>query len=169
MIIKKTRLKKVLLIKLKPFIDFRGKYLEIFNKELFKKTKVEINFKQDDISISKKNVFRGIHGDFKTWKLITCLDGEFLLVVVNNNKKDKQYKKYQIFKLSSKNNLQILIPPGFGNGHFVLSKKTIFHYKQTTLYDRKSQFTINWRDKKFNFKIPKMKKPILSKRDSIIL
>ena len=58
----------------------------------------------------------------------------------------------------------ILIPPKFGNAHYVLSEKAIFHYKQNTLYDRKSQFTINWQDKAFNFKWP-CKKPILSKRD----
>ena len=83
----KTKLKNVLKIKLEPFKDHRGKYLEIFNKELFKKTKKNINFIQDDISVSKKNVLRGIHGDYKTWKLITCLYGEFVLLVINNKKK----------------------------------------------------------------------------------
>ncbi len=164
--ISKTNLKGVLKIQLKPFKDFRGEYIEIFNRELFKKTKKKINFIQDDVSISKKNVLRGIHGDFKTWKLITCLLGEFDLLVVNNIKKDQQYKKWQMFNLSEKNNLQILVPPGFGNAHYVKSKKTIFHYKQSTLYNRKSQFTINWNDRSFNFKWNNKTKPILSKRDT---
>ncbi len=161
----KTNLKGVLKIKLNPFIDFRGKYLEIFNKELFKKTKKKINFIQDDISISKKNVLRGIHGDNRTSKLITCLYGKFLLVVVNNDKKSKQYRKYQKFILSDKNNIQILVPNKFGNGHYVISEKAIFHYKQNTLYNRKSQFTLKWNDKKLKIKWPKGIKPILSKRD----
>ena len=93
----KTKLKDVMKIRLKAFKDHRGKYLETFNKKLFKKTKKKIEFIQDDISISKKNVLRGIHGDFKTWKLITCLYGEFFLLLVNNKKNDKQYKKSQIF------------------------------------------------------------------------
>jgi dTDP-4-dehydrorhamnose 3,5-epimerase len=163
--INKTNLEGVLKIKLKPFRDFRGQYIEIFNKELFKKTKKKISFIQDDISISKKNVLRGIHGDFKTWKLITCLLGEFDLLVVNNISRHKQYKKWQMFKLSEKNNVQILVPPGFGNAHYVKSKKTIFHYKQSTLYHRKSQFTIKWNDKDFNFNWNKKIKPIISKRD----
>ena len=161
----KTNLKGVLKIKLNPFIDFRGKYLEIFNKKLFKKTKKKINFIQDDISISKKNVLRGIHGDNRTSKLITCLYGKFLLVVVNNDKKSKQYRKYQKFILSDKNNIQILVPNKFGNGHYVISEKAIFHYKQNTLYNRKSQFTLKWNDKKLKIKWPKGIKPILSKRD----
>lgn len=161
----KTNLEGVLKIKLSPFIDFRGKYLEIFNKELFKKTKKKINFIQDDISISKKNVLRGIHGDNRTSKLITCLYGKFLLVIVNNDKKSKQFRKYQKFILSDKNNIQILVPNKFGNGHYVISEKAIFHYKQNTLYNRKSQFTLKWNDKKLKIKWPKGIKPIMSKRD----
>ena len=166
MIIYKTKLDGVLKIRLKPFKDFRGKYLEIFNKNLFKKTKKKINFIQDDISVSKKNILRGIHGDFKTRKLITCLEGKFLLLVVNNIKNHKDYKKSEIFQLSENNNLQILVPPGFGNAHYVKTKKAIFHYKQSTLYDRKSQFTINWKDKSFDFKWPRKLRPTTSKRDA---
>ena len=161
----KTKLKNVLKIKLSPFKDHRGKYLEIFNKALFKKTKKKINFIQDDISISKKKVLRGIHGDYRTWKLITCLYGEFVLLVINNKKKDKEYKKTEFFYLNDKNNIQILVPPGFGNAHYVKSKKAIFHYKQSTLYNRKNQFTIKWNSKEYNLKWPFKKKPITSKRD----
>ena len=167
MIISKTKLTGVLKIKLDPFKDFRGKYLEIYNNNLlFKKTRKKIKFIQDDISVSKKNVLRGIHGDFKTWKLITCLDGGFTLLVVNNLKNHKEFKKYQFFNLSDKNNMQILVPPGFGNAHYVKTKKAIFHYKQSTLYNRKSQFTINWKDSNYNIKWPfKIVNPIISERD----
>jgi dTDP-4-dehydrorhamnose 3,5-epimerase len=161
----KTKLKNVLKIKLSPFKDHRGKYLEIFNKELFKKTKKKINFIQDDISISKKKVLRGVHGDYRTWKLITCLYGEFILLIINNKKKDEEYKKSEFFYLNDKNNIQILVPPGFGNAHYVKSKEAIFHYKQSTLYNRKTQFTIKWNSKEYNLKWPFKKNPITSKRD----
>jgi|TARA_B100002019_G_C21266527_1_gene599734 dTDP-4-dehydrorhamnose 3,5-epimerase len=157
----KTKLDGVIKIKLDSFEDHRGYYIETYNEKLYSKFKVK--FIQDDISVSKKRVLRGIHGDFKTWKLITCLYGEFYFVVVNNLKKSKQYKKWQSFKLTDKNKLQILVPPGFGNGHQILSKKAIFHYKQSTLYDRKSQFTINYNTD--NYKWP-LNRPILSKRDA---
>lgn len=164
MIISKTKLTGVLKIKLDPFKDFRGEYIEIFNKNIFNKIQKKIEFIQDDVSISKKNVIRGIHGDFKTWKLVTCLHGKFMLVVVNNLKSHKQYKKYEIFNLSEFNNIQILIPPGFGNGHLVKSNKTIFHYKQSTLYNRNSQFTIKWNDPTLKIRWG-IKNPVLSKRD----
>ena len=168
MIISKTKLKDVLKIKLDPFKDFRGKYLEIYNSNLFKKLKKRLNLFKMIFRYQKKNVLRGIHGDFRTWKLITCLEGEFILLVVNNLKNHKDFKKYQFFNLSDKNNIQILVPPGFGNAHYVKTKKAIFHYKQSTLYNRKSQFTINWQDPNYNFKWPKNIKPLMSERDSLI-
>lgn len=144
--------------------DFRGEYVEIYNKDFFKENSINVEFIQDDISVSKKNVLRGIHGDEKTWKLISCLYGSFYLVVVNNDKNSKQYKKSLSLILSDVNRTQILIPPKFGNGHLVLSELTMFHYKQNTNYDRSSQFTIKWNDKDYDFNWP-IKDPILSERD----
>ena len=48
-----------------------------------------------DISVSSKNVLRGIHGDQNTWKLISCLEGEFYLVVINNDENSFQYKLFK--------------------------------------------------------------------------
>ena len=89
--IKKTNLDKVIIITPPTiFEDFRGKYIETYNKKIYTNSGIKLNFVQDDVSISKKNVLRGIHGDNKTWKLISCLHGKFLLVVVNNDKKSKK-------------------------------------------------------------------------------
>lgn len=165
--IKKTKLKDVLIIKPPTiFKDFRGKYIETYNDKIYKKNSINIKFIQDDISISKKNVLRGIHGDNKTWKLVSCLYGSFYLVVLNHDRKSKNFGNYISVVLSDKNNLQVLIPPKHGNGHFVLSKQAIFHYKQNTLYERKSQFTVKWNDPSFKIRWP-TKNPILSKRDNL--
>lgn len=161
----KTNLEGVLIIDPPTnFIDFRGSYIETYNERLYKKHGITENFIQDDISTSKKNVLRGIHGDKNTCKLVTCLYGEFYLVVVNNNPHSQQFKKWQSFNLSEKNRKQVLIPPMYGNGHLVISDKAIFHYKQTTEYNREGQFTIMWNDPDFKIKWP-VKNPILSKRD----
>jgi dTDP-4-dehydrorhamnose 3,5-epimerase len=163
--VRKTKLKGVFLITPPTiFKDFRGEYVEIYNKDFFHNKKINTRFKQDDISVSKKNVLRGIHGDCSTTKLISCLYGSFYLVVVNNDPKSPQYKQFISFILSEKNRLQVLVPPKFGNGHLVLTKLAIFHYKQNTNYHRASQFTIKWNDPNYNFKWP-VKYPILSQRD----
>ena len=163
--VEKTNLEGVLIIDPPTnFIDFRGSYIETYNERLYKKYGITEDFIQDDISTSKKNVLRGIHGDKNTCKLVTCLYGEFYLVVVNNNPHSQQFKKWQSFNLSDKNRKQVLIPPMYGNGHLVISDKAIFHYKQTTEYNREGQFTIMWNDPEFKIKWP-VKNPILSKRD----
>lgn len=162
--INKTNLKGVLLIKLDIFKDCRGEYVEIYNRALYQKRKISIKFVQDDISVSKRNVLRGIHGDSKTWKLISCLWGKFYLVVMNCDTASGDFGKWQSFILSDKNRHQVLIPPKYGNGHLILSEKAVFHYKQSTYYDPAGQFTYKWDDPRFGIRWP-VKRPILSKRD----
>ena len=159
-----TKLEKVLLIKLDIFEDFRGEYVETYNEELYRKNGIDIKFVQDDISISAKNVLRGIHGDSETWKLISCLYGKFYLIVVNCDVESENFGKWESFVLSDVNRLQVLVPPKYGNAHLILSNKAIFHYKQSTYYNPEKQFTYKWNEPKFNIWWP-IKNPILSQRD----
>lgn len=162
--ITKTQLEGVLIIKPEIFEDFRGQYIETYNEELYVKNGITVKFIQDDISVSTKNVLRGIHGDEKTWKLVSCLYGTFYLVVVNCDKNSKDFGKWQGFTLSDKNRLQVLVPPNHGNGHVILSDSAIFHYKQSTNYDHASQFAYTWNDPTLKIWWP-IKNPIVSQRD----
>jgi dTDP-4-dehydrorhamnose 3,5-epimerase len=146
------------------FEDFRGHYVETYNERLYREAGIDQHFIQDDISVSRQHVLRGIHGDDKTWKLISCLQGSFYMVVINNDPQSKQYRKWTSFTLSESNRLQVLVPPKFGNGHVVMSKQAIFHYKQTTDYDRSGQFTLVWNDPALNIWWP-VQNPIVSERD----
>ena len=146
------------------FEDFRGHYVETYNERLYREAGIDQHFIQDDISVSRRHVLRGIHGDDKTWKLISCLQGSFYMVVVNNDPQSPQYRKWTSFTLSETNRLQVLVPPKFGNGHVVMSEQAIFHYKQTTDYDRSGQFTLIWNDPKLNIWWP-VQDPIVSVRD----
>ena len=146
------------------FKDHRGYYWTSWKKETFK----NIKYKHDKFSLSKKNVLRGLHGDTKTWKLVSCPYGKFLLVVVNCKKKSKNYLKWKSWILSHQNGVQILIPPNFANGHLCLSHKCLFHYKLSykgNYIDDKKQFSLKWNDPKLKINWG-IKKPILSKRDS---
>lgn len=159
-----TDLESVLLIRPQIFEDFRGEYVETYNEEEYRRKGITCNFIQDDISISSRGVLRGIHGDGETWKLISCMYGKFYFVVVNCDLESPNFGKWQAFTLSDKNRFQVLVPPKHGNGHFVLSETTIFHYKQTTYYNPKGQFTYTWNDPKLNIWWP-AKTPVLSRRD----
>jgi len=162
----KTALDGVLLLEpTTNFEDYRGSYVEIYNERHYHEAGLTQHFIQDDISVSSRRVLRGIHGDDRTWKLVSCLHGSFYLVVVNNDPSSAEYRKWTAFTLSSTNKKQVLIPPRFGNGHLVMSDQAIFHYKQTTEYSRESQFTICWDDPGLKIWWP-VKDPILSIRDS---
>ena len=161
----KTNLNGVLLIKPPTiFEDFRGTYVELYNEKIYKDAGIAVDFIQDDISTSTRHVLRGIHGDSETWKLVSCLYGKFYLVVVNWNSDSPQFGKWESFALSETNRLQVLVPPRFGNGHLVLSEQAIFHYKQSTYYNRAGQFTLLWNDPTLNIWWP-VKNPIVSMRD----
>ena len=112
----------------------------------------------------KKNVLRGFHGDFKTWKLITCIFGKVQLAYINLNKLDKNYKENKCIILDSLKPKQVLIPPGFGVAYLTLSKKTIINYKQTEYYGKNKQFDIHYKSPCLNFKW-RSKKIVTSRRD----
>jgi len=160
-----TTLDRVLLIRPPTmFEDVRGSYVEIFNQKQYKEAGIDVGFVEEDISTSTRHVLRGIHGDTRTWKLISCLVGKFYLVVINWDEKSSQYGKWESFVLSDTNRMQVLVPPKFGNGHLVMSEMAIFHYKQSAYYDRASQFTLLWDDPSLGIWWP-VKSPILSRRD----
>ena len=160
----KTELEGVIVIKPEVFEDFRGQYVETYNDKLYREFGIDVKFVQDDISVSARHVLRGIHGDAETWKLVSCLYGRFYLVVVNCDKQSSTFGKWQSFVLSDCNRLQVLIAPKHGNGHVVLSEQAIFHYKQSSYYNPKGQFTYKWNDPKFEIWWP-ISAPILSRRD----
>jgi len=163
--VRRTTLTGVLALKPPTvFEDFRGTYVETWNQAAYRAAGIDVEFVQDDISVSSRGVLRGIHGDQQTWKLISCLHGKFHLVVVNWDPSSPQYGQWEGFTLSDQNRLQVLVPPRFGNGHVVLSDTAIFHYKQSSYYDRAGQFTILWNDPRLNIWWP-VKNPIVSRRD----
>ncbi|HMS66015.1 MAG TPA: dTDP-4-dehydrorhamnose 3,5-epimerase [Ignavibacteria bacterium] len=163
--VEKTELKDVIMIKPVLHEDHRGLYVETFNKEDYEKNNIKIEFVRDDVSTSVKDVIRGIHYDDKTWKLIHCMYGKIYFVVTDMRKDSDQYLKWQAFILTSDNRHQILVPPGYGNGHLVLSDHCIFHYKMSEYYDPENEIGVKWDDPKLNIFWP-VKNPVLSKKDS---
>ncbi|MEW6272302.1 MAG: dTDP-4-dehydrorhamnose 3,5-epimerase [Thermodesulfobacteriota bacterium] len=163
--VRTTTLDGVLLIEPPTrFEDFRGEYVETWNRALYAAAGIDVDFVQDDISVSTRDVLRGIHGDDVTWKLVSCLAGRFYLVVVNWDERSPHYRRWEAFTLSERNRLQVLIPPRHGNGHLVLGEQAIFHYKQSSYYDRARQFTLAWDDPELGIWWP-ARQPIVSQRD----
>ena len=144
------------------FEDFRGEIYTIFDQKNFNET-----FNHDKIAIRYKNSLVGIHGDFVTKKLVSCLWGRIFVAIVDNRPDSKDYNKYKTFILSSENKKQLLIPEGMGNSFLVLSDVCVYNYKLSysgEYTDHDKQFTLKWNDPKYNIYWP-IQNPILSERD----
>lgn len=146
------------------FTDFRGDLWTTWKKDEFL---YNVEFNHDKVSTSRKNVLRGIHGDFKSFKLITCLYGQLFFILVDNRKDSKTYLQHQSMILDDRKRKMVLIPPGVGNGFLVLSKDSVFSYKWSydgRYPDVEDQFSIKWNDKRLNIDWP-ITNPILQQRD----
>ena len=158
-----TRLHGVKLIMPDRFEDHRGSYMELYDSKKFESVTNEI-FVQDDISISNRGVLRGLHGDRRTTKLVTVLNGSGYALIADNRIESPTYKKWQSFTLTRQNRQMLLLPAGIGNSILALEDNMIYYYKQNTHFVDGNQFTIKWNDPSWNFWWP-IDKPILSMRD----
>ena len=165
-----SKSKKLGLTILEPSIsqDNRGTiWSSFFSDQIDMHLPNNLQFKHDKFSESSNNVLRGIHGDSKSWKLVTVVYGEIYQVVVDLRKDSNSFKQYESFTLSSHSPKSVLIPPGMGNGYYVLSKKAVYHYKLAydgEYIDADEQFSFAWNDESINIEWPS-NKPILSERD----
>ena len=148
--------------------DKRGSIFTTYEKETYDKYLPEgLNFIHDKFAESHNNVLRGLHGDSKTWKLITCIYGEILEVVADMRPDSLTFLKWDSFELNNKNKKQILVPPKFVNGYYILSEFAVFHYKlayEGEYFDVGSQMVVKWNDERLKIKWP-CKNPILQSRD----
>ena len=124
----KTKFKGLLIIKRPTYADSRGYLRELFEQKKFKK-----KFIFDYFSLSKKNVIRGLHLQYKDpqTKIITVISGKIFDVVLDCRKNSKTFGKYFTLKISSKDNFSLYIPEGFAHGFCSLADNTILHYKNS--------------------------------------
>lgn len=152
------------------FKDERGLFFELYQKEVFQKTiGRKVQFVQDNVSVSKKGVLRGLHfqkGSHSQAKLVTVLEGEVLDVVVDLRKGSKTFGNSFKQKLSSVNRKSIFIPKGMAHGFLTLSDNTIFSYKCDSIYNPKSESGILFNDPNLNidWELP-INELILSEKD----
>lgn len=161
---KVSSLSKVTKLSYDKFEDERGQLFTIWNQIDLP----SISFNHDKVAVSHSNVLRGLHTD-KSWKLITCLYGKLQLVVVNFDNNSDEYLDHLDIVLDADSDMRtsILVPPGFLNGHLVLSDHAVFHYKWSysgNYPDVKDQQSVNWSEPKIGIKWL-LDNPILSERD----
>lgn len=151
------------------FIDQRGLFFESFNQKKFNNSLgLKITFVQDNHSISRKGVLRGLHyqkAPFSQGKLIRVVNGEIFDVAVDLRRNSSTFGKWVSENLSAENKKQLWIPEGFAHGFLALSKVAEVAYKTTQYYSKSSEKTIQYNDKNLNIEWPKMPEYSLSDED----
>jgi len=159
---------EVIIIKPSVSVDLRGTIFTTYIEDLYNTfLPSNLKFIHDKFAESKRNVLRGLHGDDKTWKLVSCIHGEIYQVVVDYRPDSETYLRWDSWILNDQNKNQILVPPNFVNGYLVLSESATFHYKlayKGEYFDVNKQFVIKWNDARLNIPWP-VKTPILQERD----
>jgi dTDP-4-dehydrorhamnose 3,5-epimerase len=169
--INKTFIEGLLIFEPNLFEDDRGYFMEHYNKKVFDEI-ISVNFVQDNESVSVNGVIRGLHFQMPPHaqaKLIRCVDGVILDVVVDIRKDSKTYGKFFSVQLSSENKKQLFVPRGFAHGFQVLSDRAIVNYKVDNLYNSESESGIIWNDKDLSIPWKKNIKKVISNKDLELL
>ena len=166
----KTKLPDVLLLAPCVYGDERGFFFESFNQQAFQEaTGLDCRFVQDNHSLSKKGVLRGMHYQIKhpQGKLVRVVQGAVFDVAVDLRQSSPNYGKWVGEELSSHNNHQLWIPPGFAHGFLVLSESAEFLYKTTDYWHADCERILKWDDPTIAIDWPADLVPRLSTRDSL--
>ena len=133
----KTAIEGVYIIEPKVFGDARGYFFESFSEREFKEKVGDIHFVQDNESMSKYGVMRGLHFQrppYAQSKLVRCVKGKVIDVAVDIRKGSPTYGQHVAALLSEDNHRQFFIPQGFAHGFAVLSESAVFQYKCDNFY-----------------------------------
>ncbi len=151
--------------------DDRGYFYESYNANTFKAAGIETVFVQDNQAYSSYGVLRGLHyqvGEFAQAKLVRCIQGEVLDVVVDIRPDSETYGQHLGVLLNEDNKRQLFVPRGFAHGYVVLSDTALFAYKCDHFYSKEHEGGLAFNDPSLNidWKID-LKHAQLSDKDKI--
>jgi dTDP-4-dehydrorhamnose 3,5-epimerase len=155
-----------LLIAPDVFADERGFFKESFSAERYRAAGVTDVFIQDNVSVSKRHVLRGLHGDRRMAKLIQVLRGEAFDVLVDVRTGSPTYGRWEGFSLTEHNHAQLYIPAGCLHGFMAMTDDVILSYKQSATYNPAHEFCVRWNDPVLNIAWPSASEPRLSAKDA---
>ena len=162
-----TPIDGLLVIKPRIFKDDRGHFFESCSKESFKNIGLDLDFVQDNQSLSQKGVLRGLHFQnppFAQGKLVRVIQGSVLDVAVDIRKDSPTYGEHFSIELSEENKTVFWIPTGFAHGFVALKDDTIFTYKCTGVYNKESEGALIWNDEDLNIDW-RVVNPLVSDKD----
>jgi dTDP-4-dehydrorhamnose 3,5-epimerase len=154
-----TALAEVLVIHTRAFGDDRGYFKEMWQASRYREAGIDGPFVQDNLSVSKKGVLRGLHlqvAPSPQGKLVSVLKGAVLDIAVDVRVGSPTFGQWVTEQLSEENGHQLWVPYGFAHGFLALEDETIVTYKCTAPYDHGAEIGISWQDPAFNLALPEM-------------
>ncbi|WP_234119699.1 dTDP-4-dehydrorhamnose 3,5-epimerase [Clostridium hydrogenum] len=164
-IIKESKLAGCFLIEPNIFKDDRGTLVKPYHSETFKELGLHDEFNEEIIVTSKKNVIRGLHFQcppLPQIKVVSCVNGEILDVVVDIRKGSPTYGEWEGFVLNNINNYALYVPEGLAHGYAVLKDNTVVCYKMSNIFSADLDGGIRWNSLDIDWKISN---PIISEKD----
>ncbi|WP_166243654.1 dTDP-4-dehydrorhamnose 3,5-epimerase [Paenibacillus turpanensis] len=153
------------LIRPKSSNDARGQFVKTFHHYEFNHHGIDFQLREQFYSISHKNVLRGLHFQIppcQHLKLVSCIQGKILDVVVDLRRGTSTYGQHQLFELSGENKEMLLIPIGFAHGFLSLEDNSVMLYNVSSEYSRDHDKGIHWRTAGIDWPADN---PIVSERD----
>lgn len=155
----------------KVFGDERGFFMETWNAQTFKSAGLDVDFVQDNHSLSVRGILRGLHYQIKQpqGKLVRATVGEVFDVAVDMRKSSPTFGQHVSCILSAEKKNLFWVPPGFAHGFYVLSETAEFQYKCTNFYAPEHDRTLMWNDPALNIDWPLVNgtPPQLSAKDEV--
>jgi dTDP-4-dehydrorhamnose 3,5-epimerase len=151
----------------RAFADDRGYFKEAFRSSVYAQLGLQGPFAQDNVSLSKAGVLRGLHGDMRMAKLVQVLRGSAFDVIVDLRKESPSYAQWAGVTLEGATHAQLYVPAGCLHGFLALEDDTLLTYKQTVEYDPTQEIGVAWNDPDLAIEWPLGgAAPILSAKDA---
>lgn len=166
--VESTPLAGVLCLQPAAYEDERGFFLESYNRQTYGEAGVDVEFVQDNHSRSRRHVLRGVHFQDLSAplvKLVRCSSGLILDVAVDLRLGSPTFGRHYARELSGDNQLQLLIPIGFGHAFLALSEIADVEYKCSGYYVPSAEGTLAWNDPELNLPWP-LEEPVVSAKDA---
>jgi dTDP-4-dehydrorhamnose 3,5-epimerase len=167
-----TEIAGLLIFKPKIFGDARGFFLETYNRERYRQAGLTEDFVQDNMSLSRKGVLRGLHFQkpYTQGKLVSVVFGQVWDVAVDLRKDSPTFGRWHGLYLDGESKTQFYVPAGFAHGFIVTSETALFSYKCTEIYHPECESALLWNDPDVGIRWPMpegLQSPELSAKDSV--
>ncbi len=161
----------MVLLKPRVFGDDRGFFVETWNERTFSEIGLDVKFVQDNHSLSRRGILRGLHfqNPRSQGKLVWTVEGEIYDVAVDLRRSSPTFGKWEAFRLNADNRFRLWVPRGFAHGFYVTSERAQVIYKCDDYYAPEHEMTLAWNDPTLgiDWPIPDGDSPVLSPKDAV--